>query len=133
MRAIRRYADQDIQRPYKTGRNSRRKNCNSDCGYKRRRIKAVVVHRLDRLYRNLESQLEFGACARIIMFSSSVSPTIDPEPGGALVLYVLGAMAEMYVRQTTSARVKRNPNASAATTQRENSARLLQWTLFDVQ
>ncbi len=90
--------------PYQTGRNSRRKDLQkliSDI--KARRIKAVVVHRLDRLYRNLESQLEFvRLCKKHNVQFVSVTEQIDPETWwGRLVLYVLGAMAEMYVRQTS--------------------------------
>jgi hypothetical protein len=70
---------------------------------KARRIQAVVVHRLDRLYRNLESQLEFvRLCKKHNVQFVSVTEQIDPETWwGRLVLYVLGAMAEMYVRQTS--------------------------------
>ena len=43
--------------PYKTGRNSRRKELQKlIVDIKAGRVKSVVVHRLDRLYRNLESQ-----------------------------------------------------------------------------
>lgn len=67
------------------------------------RVKSVVVHRLDRLYRNLESQLEFvRLCKKHHVQFVSVTEQIDPETWwGRLVLYVLGAMAEMYVRQTS--------------------------------
>lgn len=48
---IRLYSD-----PYKSGRNSRRKELQKlIADIKARRVKTVVVHRLDRLYRNLES------------------------------------------------------------------------------
>ena len=90
--------------PYKTGRNSRRKELQKlIVDIKARRIKAVVVHRLDRLYRNLESQLEFvRLCKKHHVQFVSVTEQIDPETWwGRLVLYVLGAMAEMYVRQTS--------------------------------
>lgn len=90
--------------PYKTGRNSRRKDLQKlIVDIKARRIKAVVVHRLDRLYRNLESQLEFvRLCKKNNVQFVSVTEQIDPETWwGRLVLYVLGAMAEMYVRQTS--------------------------------
>ena len=70
---------------------------------KAKRVKAVVVYRLDRLYRNLESQLEFvRLCKKHNVQFVSVTEQIDPETWwGRLVLYVLGAMAEMYVRQTS--------------------------------
>ncbi|MBI5964039.1 MAG: recombinase family protein [Chloroflexi bacterium] len=90
--------------PYQTGRNSRRKDLQKlIADIKARRIKAVVVHRLDRLYRNLESQLEFvRLCKKHNVQFVSVTEQIDPETWwGRLVLYVLGAMAEMYVRQTS--------------------------------
>ena len=90
--------------PYQTGRNSRRKELQKlIVDIKARRIKAVVVHRLDRLYRNLESQLEFvRLCKTHHVQFVSVTEQIDPETWwGRLVLYVLGAMAEMYVRQTS--------------------------------
>ncbi len=90
--------------PYQTGRNSRRKDLQKlIADIKARRIKAVVVHRLDRLYRNLESQLEFvRLCKKHNVQFISVTEQIDPETWwGRLVLYVLGAMAEMYVRQTS--------------------------------
>ncbi len=90
--------------PYKTGRNSRRKELQKLIeDIKARRVKAVVVHRLDRLYRNLESQLEFvHLCKKHHVQFVSVTEQIDPETWwGRLVLYVLGAMAEMYVRQTS--------------------------------
>ena len=96
---IRLYSD-----PYKTGRNSRRKDLQRlIADIKARRIRAVVVHRLDRLYRNLESQLEFvRLCKTYNVQIVSVTEQIDPETWwGRLVLYVLGAMAEMYVRQTS--------------------------------
>ncbi len=90
--------------PYKTGRNSRRKELQRlVADIKARRVKTVVVHRLDRLYRNLESQLEFvRLCKKYQVQFISVTEQIDPETWwGRLVLYVLGAMAEMYVRQTS--------------------------------
>jgi len=90
--------------PYQTGRNSRRKDLQKlIVDIKARRIQAVVVHRLDRLYRNLESQLEFvRLCKQHHVQFISVTEQIDPETWwGRLVLYVLGAMAEMYVRQTS--------------------------------
>jgi DNA invertase Pin-like site-specific DNA recombinase len=90
--------------PYQTGRNSRRKDLQKlIADIKARRVKAVVVHRLDRLYRNLESQLEFvRLCKKHHVQFVSVTEQIDPETWwGRLVLYVLGAMAEMYVRQTS--------------------------------
>jgi DNA invertase Pin-like site-specific DNA recombinase len=97
--AIKVYSD-----PYQTGRNSRRKDLQKlIADIKARRVRAVVVHRLDRLYRNLESQLEFvRLCKKHNVQFVSVTEQIDPETWwGRLVLYVLGAMAEMYVRQTS--------------------------------
>lgn len=93
------YADPD-----RTGRNSRRpelqrmiRDIESGC------ITVVVVHRLDRLYRNLESLLRFLRFLREYRVRLvSVTEQIDTESWwGRLVLYVLGALAEMYVWQTS--------------------------------
>ena len=97
------YADPD-----RTGRNSRRPGLqNMIRDIQSGRISVVVVHRLDRLYRNLESLLHFlrflkSYRVRLV----SVTEQIDTDSWwGRLVLYVLGALAEMYVWQT-SARVR---------------------------
>jgi DNA invertase Pin-like site-specific DNA recombinase len=104
------YAD-----PHKTGRNSKRKEL--------RRLKhdilagkvdVVVIHRIDRLYRNLTGLLGFVQLliehdVRLV----SITEQIDTStPWGMLVLQVLGALAEMLVRQT-SERVRRMKAARA--------------------
>jgi len=104
------YAD-----PHKTGRNSKRK------GLKRLKheiqagkVDVVVIHRIDRLYRNLTGLLGFVQLliehdVRLV----SVTEQIDTStPWGMLVLQVLGALAEMLVRQT-SERVRRMKDARA--------------------
>ncbi|GAP13258.1 site-specific recombinases, DNA invertase Pin homologs [Longilinea arvoryzae] len=94
------YAD-----PAKTGRNSRRPSLQKMIGDIRAgRVTVVVVHRLDRLYRNLESLLKFirmikGYKVRLV----SVTEQIDTDNWwGRLVLYVLGALAEMYIWQASA-------------------------------
>lgn len=93
------YADPD-----RTGRNSRRPGLQKmireiESG----RISIVVVHRLDRLYRNLESLLRFlRFLKKYRVRLVSVTEQIDTDSWwGRLVLYVLGALAEMYVWQTS--------------------------------
>jgi len=104
------YAD-----PRKTGRNSKRKELKR----LKRDIRAgiidvVVIHRIDRLYRNLTGLLGFIQLliehdVRLV----SVTEQIDTStPWGMLVLQVLGALAEMLVRQT-SERVRRMKEARA--------------------
>jgi len=93
------YADPD-----RTGRNSKRPDLQRMIrDIESGRITVVVVHRLDRLYRNLESLLRFLRFlkkhrVRLV----SVTEQIDTDSWwGRLVLYVLGALAEMYVWQTS--------------------------------
>ena len=104
------YADPD-----KTGRNSKRQELKR----LKRDIQAgiidvVVIHRIDRLYRNLTGLLGFIQLliehnVRLV----SVTEQIDTStPWGMLVLQVLGALAEMLVRQT-SERVRRMKDARA--------------------
>ncbi len=104
------YADPD-----KTGRNSKRQELKR----LKRDIRAgiidvVVIHRIDRLYRNLTGLLGFIQLliehdVRLV----SVTEQIDTStPWGMLVLQVLGALAEMLVRQT-SERVRRMKEARA--------------------
>lgn len=74
----------------------------------------VVIHRIDRLYRNLAGLLGFVQLliehdVRLV----SVTEQIDTStPWGMLILQVLGALAEMLVRQT-SERVRRMKDARA--------------------
>ena len=91
--------------PARTGRNSRRPSLQAMLqDIKAGRVTVVVVHRLDRLYRNLESLLAF---IRIIKTYNvrlvSVTEQIDTDNWwGRLVLYVLGALAEMYIWQSSA-------------------------------
>jgi DNA invertase Pin-like site-specific DNA recombinase len=90
--------------PDRTGRNSRRPGLHALIrDIKAGRVTVVVVHRLDRLYRNLESLLRFLRFLRKHRVRLvSVTEQIDTESWwGRLVLYVLGALAEMYVWQTS--------------------------------
>ena len=104
------YADPD-----KSGRNSKRvelKRLKKDI--KAGNVDVVVIHRIDRLYRNLTGLLGFIQLliehdVRLV----SVTEQIDTStPWGMLVLQVLGALAEMLVRQT-SERVRRMKDARA--------------------
>lgn len=67
------------------------------------RIQVLVVHRLDRLYRNLESLLKFVRFLQTYHVQLvSVTEKIDTRNWwGRLVMYVLGALAEMWVWQTS--------------------------------
>lgn len=94
------YAD-----PAKTGRNSRRPSLQKMIGDIRAgRVTVVVVHRLDRLYRNLESLLKFIRMIKTYKVRLvSVTEQIDTDNWwGRLVLYVLGALAEMYIWQSSA-------------------------------
>ena len=93
------YADPD-----RTGRNSKRPDLQRMIrDIESGKITVVVVHRLDRLYRNLESLLRFlRFLKRHRVRLVSVTEQIDTDSWwGRLVLYVLGALAEMYVWQTS--------------------------------
>jgi len=90
------YADPDH-----TGRNSRRPDLQRMVrDIKAGKIDIVVVHRLDRLYRNLEALLKFiRLLKRYHAKLISVSENIDLDNDwGYLVVYVLGGLAEYYVR-----------------------------------
>jgi DNA invertase Pin-like site-specific DNA recombinase len=90
--------------PDRTGRNSRRPGLQAMIrDIKAGKINVVCVHRLDRLYRNLESLLKFiRLCKRYKVRLVSVTEQIDTDTWwGRLVLYVLGALAEMYIHQTS--------------------------------
>ncbi len=90
--------------PAKTGRNSRRMGLQRMLvDIRSGRVTVVVVHRLDRLYRNLESLLKFiRMIKRYQVRLVSVTEQIDTDNWwGRLVLYVLGALAEMYIWQTS--------------------------------
>lgn len=94
------YAD-----PAKTGRNSRRPSLQKMIGDIRAgRVTVVVIHRLDRLYRNLESLLKFIRMIKTYKVRLvSVTEQIDTDNWwGRLVLYVLGALAEMYIWQSSA-------------------------------
>lgn len=90
--------------PNWTGRTEKRPGIRAlKSDIKARKVKVVVIHRLDRLYRNLAGLLSFVQLliqydVRLI----SVTEEIDTStPWGMLVLQVLGAVAEMLVRQTS--------------------------------
>ena len=91
--------------PAKTGRNSRRPSLQRMIADIRAgRVTIVVVHRLDRLYRNLESLLKFIRLIKVYKVRLvSVTEQIDTDNWwGRLVLYVLGALAEMYIWQSSA-------------------------------
>lgn len=91
--------------PAKTGRNSRRPALQRMLvDIRAGRVSIVVVHRLDRLYRNLESLLKFiRIIKRYKVRLVSVTEQIDTDNWwGRLVLYVLGALAEMYIWQSSA-------------------------------
>jgi site-specific DNA recombinase len=93
------YADPD-----RTGRNSKRPDLQRMIrDIESGKVTVIVVHRLDRLYRNLESLLRFlRFLKRYRVRLVSVTEQIDTDSWwGRLVLYVLGALAEMYVWQTS--------------------------------
>ena len=90
--------------PHRTGRNSRRPNLKTMIAdIEAGRVDVVVVHRLDRLYRNLEALLKFiRTIKKYRVRLVSVTEQIDSDtPWGRLVTYVLGALAEMFVWQTS--------------------------------
>lgn len=94
--------------PDRTGRNSRRPGLHALIkDIKSGNVTVVVIHRLDRIYRNLESLLRFlRFLKRYRVRLVSVTEQIDTDSWwGRLLLYVLGALAEMYVWQT-SIRIK---------------------------
>jgi DNA invertase Pin-like site-specific DNA recombinase len=91
--------------PAKTGRNSRRPALQRMLvDIRAGRVTIVVVHRLDRLYRNLESLLKFiRIIKRYKVAWFAVTEQIDTDNWwGRLVLYVLGALAEMYIWQSSA-------------------------------
>ena len=99
LKIIRTYCDQDY-----SGKNSDRpdlKNLIDDviAG----RVKTIIVHRLDRIYRNLESLLYFlRFLEKYDVQLISVSEDINTsEVWGRLLIYILGAFAELWVRQTS--------------------------------
>jgi len=67
------------------------------------RVDVLVIPRLDRLYRNLESQLRYIRFLKHYNVELvSLTERIEMHSWwGRLVLYVLGALAEMYVWQTS--------------------------------
>ncbi|MBN1887657.1 MAG: recombinase family protein [Thermoflexales bacterium] len=90
------YADPDH-----TGRNSKRPELQRLLrDIKAGRMDVVVIHRLDRLYRNLEALLKFiRLLKRCRVRLVSVSENIDLDNDwGYLTIYVLGGLAEYYVR-----------------------------------
>ena len=67
------------------------------------RVDVLVIPRLDRLYRNLESQLRYIRFLKNYNVELvSLTERIEMHTWwGRLVLYVLGALAEMYIWQTS--------------------------------
>ena len=95
---------QIIEDPDQSGGNSNRpgfKKLMADI--KAERITVVVIHRLDRLYRNLEALLGFlRICQAHRVRLVSVSESFDSDSWwGRLLMYVLGAFAEIYLRQAS--------------------------------
>jgi DNA invertase Pin-like site-specific DNA recombinase len=93
------YADPDC-----TGKNSKRQGLQEMLrDIKAGKVDVVVIHRLDRLYRNLESLLEFTHLLKKYKVKLvSVTEQIDTTTWwGRLVLAVLGHMAESYLHQTS--------------------------------
>ncbi len=104
------YADID-----KTGRNGKREGLrNLKRAIKAGKVDVVVIHEISRLYRNLNGLMGFVQLliehdVRLV----SVTEHIDTEsPWGMMILQVLGALAEMFVRQT-SERLRRMKAARA--------------------
>ena len=90
--------------PNRTGRNSQRKELQRLIkDVKAGRIQVVAVHRLDRLYRNLESVLRFvRLLKRYKVGLISVTEQIDTSTmQGLQMLVMLGMMAETYIHQTS--------------------------------
>jgi len=90
--------------PNRTGRNNRRKELQRLIrDVISGRIQVVVVHRLDRLYRNLESVLGFVRFLKMYKVGLiSVTENIDTNtPYGLQMLALLGMMAETYIHQTS--------------------------------
>jgi DNA invertase Pin-like site-specific DNA recombinase len=109
--------------PSRSGKNSRREGLQKLIrDIKAGKISVLVIHRLDRLYRNLGSLLEFiQLLKKYKVRLVSVTENIELNSvWGTLVLYILGAIAEMYIRQcsanTRDAKIERIesglPNAS---------------------
>lgn len=90
--------------PDQSGRNSRRAELQRLFrDIRAGRITVVVVPRLDRLYRNLESLLKvLRLLERYHVRLVSVAEQFDTDtPAGRVMLYLLGGMAEMFVRYTS--------------------------------
>lgn len=93
------YQDGDL-----SGKNSRRPDLQRLIrDVKSGKVRVVVVHRLDRLYRNLESLLRIVRLFRKHRVRlMSVEEQIDTDSWwGRIVLAVLGALAEAYVWQAS--------------------------------
>ena len=91
--------------PDKTGKNSSRPEFQRMIrDIKAGNITIVVVHRLDRLYRNLSSLLmfiHFLKAHKVRLVSVTEHIELD-SVRGKLVIYILGAIAEMYPLQTST-------------------------------
>ena len=90
--------------PDKSGRHSRRPQLQRMLrDVQAGRITVIVIPRLDRLYRNLESMLKMKKLLeRYRVRLVSVTEQFDTDsPGGRVMLYLLCGMAEMFVRYTS--------------------------------
>lgn len=93
------YLDPDM-----TGRNSKRQNLQRMIrDVKDGKLDVILVHRLDRLYRNLASLIKFvDFLAQHHVRLVSMTENLDTETAwGRLMLYVLGGLAEIYVRSVS--------------------------------
>ena len=110
------YADPDC-----TGKNSKRQGLQEMIrDIKAGKVDVVIIHRLDRLYRNLESLLAFTRLLKKYDVKLvSVTEQIDTTSWwGRLALAVLGHMAESYLHQTS------NNTRSGLDTRRRNGLHL---------
>ncbi len=90
--------------PDRTGRNSRRQGLQRLIrDVKDGRVDVILIHRLDRLYRNLASLIQFvDFLARYHVRLISLTENLDTETAwGRLMLYILGGLAEVYVRSVS--------------------------------
>ncbi|MBT7191367.1 MAG: recombinase family protein [Anaerolineae bacterium] len=115
--ALKHYGD-DItvyKDPFLSGKNSKRKELQRlKRDIKAGKIDVLIVSRLDRLYRNLESLLKFVRLLQTykVEFISVTEEINTSSWWGRLVFIILGALAEVYVWQasekTREAKKKRN-------------------------
>jgi len=90
--------------PGRSGKNSKRPQfMEMENDIRAGKVQVVVVHRLDRLFRNLESLLRYVRfLQKYHVQLVSVTEKIETNSWwGKLVMYVLGALAEMIIWQTS--------------------------------